>query len=670
MRFPRLFACVAGLAGVIAFQVVRDTTVWAQTATGTIEGVIKDKATGKPLAGVTVIVSSPALPNAQTAITDDKGYYSIASLPAGIYLVMFYYADLTVQHAGVAVSANQTVPIYQSIDSTKATGEVIQVKGTAPTIDPTSTSQGVTIDTEYTRNVPVGRTFGGVLGAAAGSQGDGLSISGATSVQNTYVVGSPSSPAPDVGNNTEGYSRIDDNPFLRVSVQPLSTFSIDVDTASYANSRRFLAGGALPPKDAVRVEEMINYFHYDYPAPAAKAPFSISTEVGPSPWNPSFKLVRIGLQTLPIADADVPARNLTFLLDISGSMEPENKLPLLVKALGLLVAQLRPQDRVAIVVYASGTGVVLPSTTGNHKDAIRTALAGLEAGGSTNGAAGIQLAYQQARENFIKGGINRVILCTDGDWNVGTTSEGDLTRLIEDERKHDVFLTVLGFGMGNVKDSTMEMLADKGNGNYAYIDTIDEARKVLVKEAGATLVTVAKDVKIQVELDPAMVAGYRLIGYEDRMLRSEDFNDDKKDAGEIGAGHAVTALYEIVPAGVEVPAAKVDKLKYQSPSAPTTHGGGELMTVKVRYKAPTGNTSSLMSQIVNDANRTLDKTSTDFRWAAAVASYAMMLRESPERGSVSWPEVHALAAGAIGTDKEGYRKEFVKLVDLASTLKR
>ena len=445
---------------------------------------------------------------------------------------------------------------------------------------------------------------------------------------------------------------------------------MDVDTASYANTRRFLRDGTLPPQDAVRVEELINYFHYDYPAPTGRSPFSVHTEVGPSPWNAALKLVRVALQTQPIADANVPARNLTFLLDVSGSMDSENKLPLLIQAMGLLVDQLRPQDRIAVVVYAGTTGIVLSSTPGSKKREIKSALATLSAGGSTNGAAGIQLAYDQARANFIDKGINRVILCTDGDFNVGLTSEGELTRLIEDERKHDVFLTVLGFGMGNLKDSTMEKLADRGNGNYAYIDSIEEARKVLVKEAGATLVTVAKDVKLQVEFNPQTVAGYRLIGYENRMLAAQDFNDDKKDAGEVGAGHAVTALYEVVPAGVAVPAAKVDKMKYQIPPATPGQAAAELMTVKVRYKAPTGTASQLFSQAIQSSSATLEQTSVDFRWAAAVAGYGMLLHQSPERGALTWLQVKAIAKGALGADKEGYRKEMLELVDIASKLQR
>jgi Ca-activated chloride channel family protein len=474
-------------------------------------------------------------------------------------------------------------------------------------------------------------------------------------------------PDPAPGHNTEAYSRIDETPFFRTQRNPLSTFSIDVDTASYANVRRFIAGGARPPKDAVRIEEMINYFKYAYPPPGNADPFSITTEVGPAPWDTRHQLVRIGLQAMPIDDAQVPPRNLVFLIDTSGSMHQPNKLPLLVQSLGMLVDGLRPQDRVAIAVYAGAAGLVLDPTS--NKDEIRSALSRLEAGGSTNGGAGIQLAYDIATRHLIRGGINRVILCSDGDMNVGITSEGDLTRLIETERERGVFLTVLGFGMGNLKDATMEKLADRGNGNYAYIDSLLEARKVLVKEAGATLVTVAKDVKLQIELNPATVAGYRLIGYENRILQHQDFNDDKKDAGDIGAGQSVTAIYEIVPAGVDVPSSDVDQLKYQPKASPASNAG-ELLTIKIRYKAPAGTTSKLLSRIVttSSAHDALATTSNDYRWAAAIAGLGMLLRESPYRGNLSWQQVQSLAEGAVGSDAEGYRKQALAMIADASKL--
>ncbi len=398
--------------------------------------------------------------------------------------------------------------------------------------------------------------------------------------------------------NTEAYDAIEDNPFRETKGNELSTFSIDVDTASYANVRRFLQGDQLPPAGAVRIEELVNYFRYTYPQPTNGQPFSVNVEVSKAPWAPQHELVRIALKGQEIPKGDRGPANLVFLIDVSGSMQPENKLPLLKRSLKALVQNLAPEDRVAIVVYAGSSGLVLPSTPGKDKTRILEALDNLEAGGSTNGAQGITLAYKTARENFLKGGNNRVILCTDGDFNVGVTNQSDLTDLIERERASGVFLSVLGFGEGNLKDSTMEKLADKGNGNYAYIDSFAEGRKVLVEQMNSTLFTIAKDVKVQVEFNPAQVAGYRLIGYENRILAKEDFNDDRKDAGEIGAGHTITALYEVVPAGQPLPnRPSVDPLKYSEPS-PTAEidrkTSGDLLTVKLRYKAPDGDTSKLI----------------------------------------------------------------------------
>jgi Ca-activated chloride channel family protein len=466
--------------------------------------------------------------------------------------------------------------------------------------------------------------------------------------------------------NTEAYDRIRDNPFLTVATSPLSTFSIDVDTASYANVRRFLASGHLPPPDAVRIEELINYFRYDYPQPSGQAPFSVSTEAAGCPWASDHRLVLVGLQGRTIEDAGLPPRNLTFLLDVSGSMDEPRKLPLLKAAMGLLVDRLRPQDKVAIVVYAGASGLVLPTTAGDHKEKIRKALASLQAGGSTAGGAGIQLAYSTAAASFVRNGINRVILATDGDFNVGVTNQGDLVRLIEEKRKTGVFLSVLGFGEGNLKDSTMEKLADSGNGNYSYIDTLAEGRKVLVTEAGGTLVTIAKDVKIQVEFNPLRVSAYRLVGYENRLLRDQDFNDDTKDAGEIGAGHSVTALYEIVPLGARTAVPSVDPLKYQAPRAASTAAeSDEWMTVKLRHKAPDDDESRLLSVTVKGA---LSQPSANLRFASAVAAFGMLLRDSEHKGSARYADVLALAEAARGQDREGYRAEFLDLVRAADRL--
>jgi Ca-activated chloride channel family protein len=469
------------------------------------------------------------------------------------------------------------------------------------------------------------------------------------------------------GFNTEAYDHIEENRFKRVDSDPLSTFSIDVDTASYANVRRFLSDGELPPAGAVRTEELINYFRFGYPEPSGSDPFSITTELAACPWNPKHRLALIGLQGRALDERDPAPRNLVFLLDVSGSMMPADKLPLVRTAMRMLTDVLTERDRVAIVVYAGASGLVLPSTSGDQKERIQQALARLEAGGSTNGAEGIQLAYEVARRNFIRGGVNRVILATDGDFNVGVTNQSDLVRLIERERASGIFLSVLGVGTGNLKDSTMEKLADKGNGNYSYLDSVHEAKKVLVREAGATLETIAKDVKIQVEFNPREVAGYRLIGYENRLLKNEDFNDDTKDAGEIGAGHSVTALYEIVPAGEKVDASDVDPLKYQRESRQSSAAGsGELLTVKVRYKAPDGDTSQLLSRVLE--NRPEPMTA-NLGFASAVAEFGMLLRESPLLSHSSFESVRARATKFRGDDEEGYRAQFVQLVDRAASLR-
>lgn len=467
--------------------------------------------------------------------------------------------------------------------------------------------------------------------------------------------------------NTEEYEAIHENTFLEATKNPLSTFSIDVDAASYSNIRRFINQGQLPPKDAVRIEEMVNYFHYGYPQPEDDVPFSISTEISACPWNIDHQLIHIGLQGKEIPTDNLPPSNLVFLIDVSGSMNYPNKLPLLKSALHLLVNQLREEDRVAIVVYAGAAGVVLPSTPGSEKEKIMQALDQLQAGGSTAGGEGIRLAYQIAKEHFREGGNNRVILATDGDFNVGESSNAAMERLVEEKRKDDIFLTVLGFGMGNYKDSKMEILADKGNGNYAYIDNMQEAQKVLVSEFGGTMFTIAKDVKIQVEFNPAKVKAYRLVGYENRTLKNEDFHNDKKDAGELGSGHTVTAMYEIIPAGGNTKnnlLNPIDELKYQQQQVnPQAYQTDELMTLKLRYKYPNNHKSQLMQQAVMDEGIALDQTSDDFRFAAAVAGFGMLLRDSEFKGDLTYDEVVSLAKGARGEDLEGYRLEFIRMVE-------
>ncbi len=466
--------------------------------------------------------------------------------------------------------------------------------------------------------------------------------------------------------HTEAYDYISDNPFRSARDNPLSTFSIDVDTASYANVRRFLNAGALPPKDAVRIEEMLNYFTYNYPTPRDEHPFAAQVEIADCPWNKAHRLARLGLKGMVIEAEQRPACNLVFLIDVSGSMEPANKLPLLVRALKLLVAQLSEKDRVAIVVYAGTSGLVLDSTVGSDKQAILSALERLRAGGSTNGGEGIELAYRTAVRNFIKGGANRVILCTDGDFNVGISSPGDLARLIRAEAKSGVFLTVLGFGMGNYKDSTLERLADWGNGNYAYIDELAEAKKMLVEQLHGTLITIAKDVKIQVEFNPAQVNAYRLIGYENRLLQKEDFNDDEKDAGELGSGHTVTALYEVVPASKPFQTARVDALKYQQANT-VINTSAEMMTIRLRYKLPDGDKSQLMTIPVTDAGIALIQASKDFKFAAGVAAFGMLLRESEHKGSANFALVEKLASE--GSDGTEHRQEFLQIIRSAANLK-
>ena len=473
--------------------------------------------------------------------------------------------------------------------------------------------------------------------------------------------------------NTANYAPITDNPFRRVSQEPLSTFSSDVDTASYANLRRFITQNQLPPAAAVRIEEMVNYFNYDYAQPSGKDPIGASMEIASAPWNPTHRLVRIGIKARDIESRKRPPSNLVFLIDVSGSMQPQERLPLIKNGLKMLVGSLTENDHVSIVVYAGASGVVLPSTSGNRRDLINAALDRLEAGGSTNGGAGIQLAYQIAMNSFIPGGTNRVILATDGDFNVGVTNQTELTRLIQERAKSGVFLSVLGVGTDNLNDSTMERLADTGNGNYAYLDSLNEAYKVLVEQMSGTLVTVAKDVKLQVEFNPAVVEAYRLIGYENRLLANADFNNDRKDAGDMGAGHTVTALYEIVPRGGAVPGPDIDPLKYQtppqSPAPPVRGGSSETLTLKIRYKDPDGSESKLLSLPLTDREGTFSRASADFRFAASVAEFGMILRDSPYRGKATVGEVIENAQASKGSDRNGYRQEFIGLVQRTRQLR-
>ena len=482
------------------------------------------------------------------------------------------------------------------------------------------------------------------------SQGQGFAASGCTSCD------------PGLGDR---YAHTADNPWSRVLAEPLSTFSIDVDTASYSNVRRFLQEGSLPPPDAVRSEELINYFDYNHARPHGADPLAVHAEVAPCPWNPSHKLVQLAVQGQDVPRGDVGPRNLVFLVDVSGSMSDE--LPLLRQGLRLLVNDLDERDRISIVAYAGASGLVLPSTSGADKQKIRDALDQLEAGGSTNGGQGIALAYAQAREHFVQGGVNRVLLASDGDFNVGVTDHDELIGLIEQQRKSGVFLSVLGFGRGNLNDATMEQLADKGNGNYAYIDSAREARKVLVEQAAGTLVTIASDVKLQVEWNPSAVSAYRLIGYDNRRLAAQDFKDDRKDAGELGSGHTVTSLYEVVPVGVPAPGGAVDPLRFQRPVAAPS---GELFAVKLRYKRPGSPISTEIKHDVITAAGTVAAASSAFRLAAAVAAFAERLKAPQGKDGLDFAAIYKLAASVELADPHGHRKEFLELVRRAEQLSR
>jgi Ca-activated chloride channel homolog len=497
-----------------------------------------------------------------------------------------------------------------------------------------------------------GGVEGGVAGGVVGGVPDG-DFSG-------YALDADRSAVADERRSGESYAHVQDNPFVRVADDPRSTFGADVDTASYAIVRSYLGQSQWPPKDAVRLEELVNYFRYDYAGPTDGRPFAVHLDAAVCPWAPSHRLVRIALKGREVPPAERPASNLVFLIDVSGSMNEPNKLPLVKQALRMLVRMLDDRDRVAIVVYAGSEGLALPPTSGAQKETILAAVDALGAGGSTHASAGIRLAYEMAAQGFVRGGTNRVILATDGDFNVGVTSEGELVRLIQEKAKTGVFLTALGFGTGNLKDATLEKLADRGNGNYAYIDGPSEARKVLVEEVGGTLVTIAKDVKLQVEFDPRRVGAFRLLGYENRVMAHAEFKDDARDSGDIGAGHTVTALYEIVPAGVPLPGAAPDPLKYQR-TAPAA-ADGSFLTVKLRYKEPEGARSTEIEVPLADAGASFAEADEDFRFAASVAAFGMVLRDSPHKGSADLGHVLDWARGALGDDPDGRRAEFGQMV--------
>lgn len=618
----------------MALLLIISSMVYAQEIT--VTGTVTSAEDGNPLPGVNVLAKGTA----NGTVTNINGYYTIrVSQGSTLIFSMIGYASEEIK-----VGKKQVVNVVMTADASALEEEVV-LTGQSKTRKKHRSEAKVAEE------------------AADMAHGMGYS--------STHGMPGVAQPEYYVEHNTEEYDAINENIFHGVLKKPLSTFSIDVDAASYSNVRRFLNGGQLPPKDAVRIEEMVNYFNYDYEQPGNEDPFSINTEISAAPWNTEHKLVHIGLQGRKIPTENLPPSNLVFLIDVSGSMNSANKLPLLKSAFKLLVDQLRAQDNVAIVVYAGAAGLVLPSTEGSDKETILNSLDQLSAGGSTAGGAGIKLAYDVAQKHFKKGGNNRVILATDGDFNVGASSNAEMERLVEEKRESGVFLTVLGFGMGNYKDSKMEILADKGNGNYAYIDNILEANKVFVNEFGGTLFTIAKDVKIQVEFNPAKVKAYRLIGYENRALRDEDFNNDKKDAGELGAGHTVTALYEIIPSGVDSKFDPVDDLKYQeSKISPEAFKTKELMTVKLRYKQPDGDKSKLISHGLIDNHLDASKTSNNFRWSAAVAAFGMLLRESEYKGEFTYNDVLKLAESAKGEDAEGYRAEFINMVKSSLLLAR
>lgn len=627
---------------------------------GSIYGKITDKTTNEEIPFATVFLYKNDTTKIGAATTDMAGSFNFKNLSAGLYKIKTTYVGYKTQVISkIKVLDNIATEANISLSNDGAHLDEVQIVMYKQPVAEYDAKSASTVTREEYQNISH-RNINSVAATTAGvykkSKYD-MRGGRATPIAGDY--------------NTEEYSRIYDNEFKDSKKDPLSTFSIDVDKASYSNVRRFITQNQLPPADAVRIEEMINYFSYNYPKPQNNQPFSITTEYTDCPWNKNHQLVHIGLQGKEIAMDNLPANNLVFLLDVSGSMESPDKLPLLKSGLHLLVEQMRPQDKVAIVVYAGAAGVVLPSTSGEHKDKIYDALEKLQAGGSTAGGEGILLAYKTAKENFMNKGNNRIILATDGDFNVGVSSDGELTRLIEKQREDGVFLSVLGFGSGNYKDSKMEQLADKGNGNYAYIDNILEAKKVLVKEMGGTLLTIAKDVKLQIEFNPSKVKAYRLVGYENRLLNNEDFNDDKKDAGELGSGHTVTAIYEIIPAGSsEVLTASVDKLKYQETKPSTATESNEVMTIKFRYKEPKESSSQLISHIVLDKKTPFSAATENCKFSCAVAEFGLLLRDSKFKGNSDFKTIIAMAKEAKGKDEEGYRAEFIRLVEMAELLKK
>lgn len=620
--------------------------------TGSIKGTITDLVSGNYLRKITVQLSQNSKVVA-TATSNENGVFSFSNIADGIY-------DLNVQ----LVNGTFLVKDYVIVKTNSETVVDFSVNiktGEISLIEPLNPIENLVIEDkkeveEYEMSETVNAPAQKMRMAKVCDKGAGYAAPSVAYQQDDFY-------SPD--HNTESYNVINENTFKEVTANPLSTFSIDVDRASYANVRRMLNYSQVPHKDVVRIEEMVNYFDYAYPQPKDDKPFSVTMEYGDCPWNTAHKVALIGIKGKEMSEDKIPANNLVFLIDVSGSMGDENKLGLLKKSFKVLVDKLRPQDRVAIVVYAGAAGEVLPSTSGSEKAKIIAALDNLQSGGSTAGGAGIELAYAIAQKYMTPGGNNRVILATDGDFNVGASSDAEMVRLIEKKRETGIFLTILGFGMGNYKDSKMEEMSNAGNGNYAYIDNILEANKMFGAELWGTLFTIAKDVKIQIEFNPAKVKAYRLIGYENRLLKNEDFANDKIDAGEIGSGHCVTALYEIIPAESNETIPTTDALEYQNK---TVVNSDNIMTVKLRYKEPTGTESKLITQRVKTSD--INKVTDSFYFATAVAEFGMILRDSEFKNTANFKQVKAIAKQAMGSDPFGYKAEFLSLVEKAELLKQ
>ncbi|MES2396316.1 MAG: von Willebrand factor type A domain-containing protein [Bacteroidota bacterium] len=639
-----------------------NTLLFAQT--GSVKIKITEKSTMEEIPFANISIEQKGRKIA-VGTSNILGECMFDSLNVGIYTIKVNYVGYqTSQITRVKVENGQTNFLEIKMEGTTATLQSVEIiTYSMPLIDP-DTKSGSTVTREEYQNM-ASKSINSVAATSAGiyqsDESPVLNVRGSRASATAYYIDGVK--VSGYGSNSEEYQSIKENEFKKINNNPFSTFSIDVDAASYSNVRRFINDGHLPPKNAVRIEEMINYFSYDYPKPKASQPFSITSEVSECPWNTAHQLIHIGLKGKKIETENLAPTNLVFLIDVSGSMDSPDKLPLLKSALTLLVEQLREQDKVSIVVYAGAAGLILSPTRGSKKDKIFEALNKLSAGGSTAGGEGIVLAYKMAKENFIKSGNNRVILATDGDFNVGVSSDDELSSLIEEKRNDGIFLTVLGFGTGNYKDSKMEQLADKGNGNYAYIDNVLEAKKVLVKEMGATLYTIAKDVKIQIEFNPSKIKAYRLIGYENRVLADEDFNNDKKDAGEIGSGHSVTAVYEIIPSSSNEVIDNIDSLKYQKLINNSTSHGNELMTIKFRYKEPNDTTSKLIVETLLDKQLPFEAISNNFKFATAVIEFGLLLKDSKYKGTSNYKEVIAMAKVAKGEDEDGYRAEFVRLAE-------